>query len=610
MASVSISALWSSLLHDFGCNNPLLLAGVNIDLESREVSEPVGCTGRQFAAVALLRSIASKFQDEIDQEFADKAAFLVFHEANAACQNWRLRTEELGPFDEELVGEFKKLVYDFFNPEGMPLLDFADILPYVDFGPGSAPGADSCDFITKIGESQLTASNQLLISLYDSWLRDHNSRIDCELARSIALGPPVIVKAARISAVPKKRLISRLVKPEPLLNMFFQKGIAEVLRQRLFRFFGISLTSQPQINAELARVGSNTGKFATIDLKSASDYLALDMCRWCIPRSSLLWLLATRSEMAESDRGVVPLHMMATMGNDFCFPLQTAIFACAVLAAYRALGLKILTGERGLSLIRNVETGEVETLSENRILPNFGVFGDDIIVLDDAYPVVVRLLRALGFIPNQEKSFWSRTGSFRESCGSDWLNGFNVRGVYCKSLKTIQDRYALINNLVDWSSRTGISLPDTISLLRCTVPDVVVPPWENPDSGLRVPERCIRPEHKVFKCNKAHRGLELHGSYLYKRYVPTAKFRPCSWEEVEDSDDLVPTEGCFWNSTAVFLAAIKGHCRGGRISLRQWETPYRKRLGVAPCWDYISPKDSRDDYRQRWFSLATAYFSD
>jgi len=605
MASVSITDLCDSLLHDLGCNNPGLLAGCDVYRENRSIRVPPGSTGRQFAASALLRSVPSKFQDEIDKEDADLAAWELFHAANRACESWALRTEELGPYDEVIIGEFKRLVWDFFNPEGYPLLDLAAFIPFVDFGPGSSPGADTSDFVTKIGESRLSASSQLIIDLFYDWVKDHPTRVDCELTRSLSMGPPKILKAVSITAVPKKRTISRLVKPEPLLNMFFQKGVAEVLRRRLRDLFGIDLSCQPQINAEMARVGSIDRSFATIDLKSASDYLANGLCDWCIPRASLLWLKATRSSKARTDKGVAELHMMATMGNDFCFPLQTVIFTCVVLAVYKALGLPIRKNGKALTLYRDVDSGEIKSLSRSRIIPSFGVFGDDIVVLDQAYKPVCRFLRCLGFIPNMEKSFDSAAGNFRESCGADWIEGFNVRGVYCKSLRTIQDRYALINSLVDWSARTRISLPETINLLVSSVPPVLVPPWENPDSGIRAPERCLKEKHKVYKCFRAHKGLELQGSYLYKRYVAQVNEKPC-----DPDSPLAITKGCYWNSSAVFLAAIKGHCRGGTVSLRMFETPYRKRLGVAPCWDYIPPQDERYVHRKIWFDLSTAYFED
>lgn len=606
MAEISSSVLWDTLLDDLRCSNGTLLDGFTIDFANRNVVEPPDCSARQFAAVALLRSIVKKFQDEIDQVGADKAAWELFHTMNDRCENWELKTAELGPYDEVVVGHFKKAMYDFFTVEGFPLLTEAEILPHVDFGPGSSPGADRTDFVTKIGQSRLTASSPFVVQLFDAWVRDHSTRLDCEIARSLAYGSPEVIEAVKITAVPKTAKISRLVKPEPLLNMFFQKGVQRVLENRLRTLYGIDLSDQDLINQDLARRGSITGNYSTVDLSSASDTISIGLCRAMIPRADFLWLSLLRSKWAVSDKGVVELHMMATMGNAFCFPLETAIFACAVEASYRALGIPLIKKRRGLGLVRDEDTKEVIGIQPGYQPPNFGVFGDDIVVRDEAYDTLCRLLRALGFFPNPEKSFSRRDGSFRESCGADYIYGVNVRGVYSTSLKRMQNRMTLINNLVDWSARHRIFLPMTLQLLMDDLPAVPVPPWENPDAGIRVPLNCISSKSKVFRAS-LHGDTDYQGSYLYKRYVPESK----GFSLGVDNDDEVPStvrKNVYWNSSAIFMAAVKGHTRSGRISVRMYETRYRKRLGVAPCWDYIAPHDSRYGCRQYWYSFATAYF--
>lgn len=601
--SVSSSVLWDLLLNDLRLFNGDLCQGFGIDEANRLVSEPPGCGPRSYAAAALLRSIVKKFQDEIDQGAADAAAFELFAAMNNRCRDWSLRYDELGPYDEVLLGHFQVAMYNFFTVEGFPLIDASGILPHVDFGPGHSPGAASTDFITKIGESRMTASSPLLVSLFMEWVRDHGTRMDCEIARILAYGPPKIVEAVQITAVPKTAKISRLVKPEPLLNMFFQKGVQKVLEDRLLHVFGIDLSTQPGINSELARFGSLTGEYSTIDLSSASDCISQGLCKRFIPRASLNWLNILRSKYVKLGSGIVELHMMATMGNAFCFPLQTAIFACAVEATYRALGIPFRKGRTEVVFDTDVASGEVLGIKPRSYLPNYGVFGDDIVVHHEAYDSICRLLGCLGFIPNKEKSFGKNDGSFRESCGADFFNGVNVRGVYCKSLRTVQDRMVLINNLVDWSARHRIKLPVTLSFLLDTVPRVCVPPWENPDSGLRMPLACVTGSSTVFRA-KSFKDQELQGSYLYKRYVPDS----FDYEIGGGKGRRVPPQGCYWNPSAILMAAIKGHCRGGRISIRLWGVRYKKRLGVAPCWDYIPKHDSRYGYRKDWYSLSTAYF--
>lgn len=197
--------LWYSIFDDLNGYLRGGFGGVDIDFNNREVDIrfAASCDPRTFAAVSLLRSIVKKFQDEIDQEAADKAAFDAFHVANAACEAWYGDESALGPYDEVIVGEFRHALWDFFNVSGYGLLSYAAILPHVDFGPGSSPGADDTSFLNKIGHSTLTASSQLPITLFDDWVRDHPLRVDVELTRTLARGNPEIVHAVKMTPVPK-----------------------------------------------------------------------------------------------------------------------------------------------------------------------------------------------------------------------------------------------------------------------------------------------------------------------------------------------------------------------------------------------------------------------
>lgn len=596
-----ISALWSCLLDDFSDGLSGGLQGFEFDFANRSCLEPVGCTAQQFAAAALLRSIPKKYQGDIDKVAADSAAFALFHEMNERCATWTPETNLLGPYDEIVLGEIRKTVWEFFNPDGFPLIDFAAIEAGADFGPGTAPGVRVCSFLDKIGHSTLTATSSLIIDLFNQWVKASPSRVDCEITRLLSFGPPEVIEAVKLTPVEKTAKISRLVKPEPLLNMFFQKGIQRILEGRLQQYFGIDLAKQPSVNSELARIGSIERNYCTIDLKSASDCLSSNLCDYLIPRSSLLWLKVFRSNVAEAEGKVVPLHMMATMGNAFCFPLQTALFACVVKGVYSALGIPFSGLSERARFHTDPLTGEILNITRQVILPTWGVFGDDIVVDWEAFNTVNRVLRFLGFIPNMEKSFSPDDGCFRESCGADFYNGANVRGVYVTRLESPQDWYVLINNLTDWSAKTAIPLPGTIAFCLSHVQRCEVPPWENPDSGIRMPLDCVETP-SVFKATRPDReGRHYQGSYLYKRFVPLEK-------SFDVSDEVAAICNGYWNSSAIFQAALKGVLRGGKVSVRMWETPYRKRLGVAPCWDYMGQEDVRSKYMSTWFKLARVYF--
>jgi hypothetical protein len=84
------------------------------------------------------------------------------------------------------------------------------------------------------------------------------------------------------------------------------------------------------------------------------------------------------------------------MGNGFCFPLETLIFASLCAVSYDELRLK----------------------------PDFKVYGDDIIVRKSCAARVLELLTICGFKANTDKTFLE--GPFRESCGADF-EGEDVR---------------------------------------------------------------------------------------------------------------------------------------------------------------------------------------
>lgn len=623
------SVLWHLLASDI--RNALGTRSCRIGCESPDANSPdaPGLSPREYACAALLRSIVKKFQDEIDRDAADSAAFAKFSEANAACsRQFELIEGELGPYDEIILGQFRQEMYNFFTPAGYPLLDLASIEANVDVGPGSTPYLEDTSFIAKLGEGYLTSSNSLLVELYDQWARSDPKRLDMELSRSLRYGPPFAsCEAVRITPVPKTAKISRLVKVEPLLNMFFQKGIQRVLERRLKECFDIDLAIQPTRNSELARLGSLVGEpdpFATIDLSSASDYISYGFAKTYVPKASMKWLEYTRSQLAvigdSTDGTVCQLDMLATMGNAWCFPFQTAVFACAVVAVYKCLGLPLTKEARTLKWRIDESSGEVASFKWERPLTpmNYGVFGDDIVVRDCAYWPVIRLLKAFGMKPNVEKSYNSTSGYFRESCGTDWYVGTNVRGVYCKSLKTMQDRYVLINSLTDWSATHNVPLSGTIKWLVSRVRVTPVPVWENPDAGIRMPLRAVDRKH-IKVCGHQEKDVRFCGSVLETLNRLSVNYQgsylyQCWWappvQSQVDTEESFNKSG-YGNTAALLIAASRGILRGGKNITRKHgdRVSYRKLWKVGPSWDHPATGKVRGADAVLWYQMATGYFS-
>lgn len=203
----------------------------------------------------------------------------------------------------------------------------------------------------------------------------------------------------KISLVPKTAKVHRTIAVEPLLNGYVQKGIDEFLRRKLFRF-GIDLKDQSR-NQELARQGSiqDSDPYGTIDLSSASDLISLELAKDILPDEWFEFLNSTRSPAYKLNGTITRYNKFVSMGNGFCFPLETLIFSSVCVAVYE---------------------------HHNRT-PDFSVYGDDIIVRQSLFDDVLKTLRLIGFRHNPKKTF--KTGPFRESCGADWYNGEDVRPI-------------------------------------------------------------------------------------------------------------------------------------------------------------------------------------
>lgn len=208
-----------------------------------------------------------------------------------------------------------------------------------------------------------------------------------------------VVTNNKITMVPKTAKVHRTIAIEPLWNGYVQKGIDQVLRISLKRV-GIDLSDQSK-NQRFARIGSFpevNDPFVTIDLSAASDSVSIGLCKLLLPPAWYALLMACRSPCFITDTDTAPrrFNKIASMGNGFCFPLETLIFSSLVHAVYDETKHK-----------------------------RFAVYGDDIIVHQGAALRLIELLNYVGFSTNTDKTFIF--GPFRESCGADYFEGVDVR---------------------------------------------------------------------------------------------------------------------------------------------------------------------------------------
>lgn len=555
---------------------------VGLNQSDRELIESDSCLSRLcepslYARKALLQSFLKKFQEGSRREVkdADRRAFDLFTEWNTRCKEW-CPPQPQSDEERTAVGIFRSTFLQCFETQHGELIDFSDRSP-VNYrvGPGAAVDANLTDLYSKLYAGPLSVTRKDLYWEYFSQCLPFELESEAEVIRSQNFETPV-VKGSLLGFAPKNRDVSRTRCTEPSLNMLYQLGAGAVLEEVILERFNVKLDDQPELNRELSRRGSLDGSVGTTDLSSASDATSLGLWRWAMQYDEIhnffLWIRSPATKSPYSDEWI-DLHLLSSMGNGFTFPLMTLIFLCVVKAAYETLGIPLRLNKRVGSDNQRVTPG------------NFGVFGDDIIVVTEAFDLVNRLLVLLGYSVNAEKSFGD--GPFRESCGTDWFLGNNVRGVYCKHLKRPQHRYALINLLNSWSSEWDIPLPATVGLLKRSVYYIPIPPWESAEAGIMVPFRFLRSI-----VNDEYGGIKYH-AFRPKTVTWSPESGLTALHSVSpgggtthENGVVKPRARAYVNSFGVILAAVKGYLRGGLITCRDDNVKYRKTVLTTPGWGF------------------------
>jgi hypothetical protein len=266
---------------------------------------------------------------------------------------------------------------------------------------------------------------------------------------------PVEVRPARLGFAPKTSKTDRTICVEPSLNALGQKGIGSYMKDRL-GLYGVNLRDQRR-NQRLARLGSENGSFATIDLSSASDTVSYALVMSLLPAEWFDLLDHFRSESVEFGEELVELEKFSSMGNAYTFELESLIFyslALAVCDHLNLLGMPVFLENGALSKGFPIE-----------------VYGDDIIVPVGAYSLLEKVLTWCGFELNSKKSFCH--GYFRESCGADWFFGFDVRPWYLKKEVSERTLYIAHNFFMRKQERSlaKICLHRTVKEFRLWGPD-------------------------------------------------------------------------------------------------------------------------------------------
>lgn len=215
---------------------------------------------------------------------------------------------------------------------------------------------------------------------------------------------------AQVILVPKDSRGPRLISCEPLEFQWIQQALGGAIVKHIERHpltkDHVHFTNQ-QSNQFGALLGSSTGRYATLDLKEASDRVSVGLVRLLFPKHVFDVLKNCRTlGTVLPDGSIQMLNKFAPMGSALCFPIM-AITLWAILTA-----------------------GATDADARDSVL----VYGDDVIVESAQAPYAMKLLESFGLLCNQDKSYIQ--GLFRESCGVDAYNGVNVTPVRIHSLWT------------------------------------------------------------------------------------------------------------------------------------------------------------------------------
>lgn len=233
---------------------------------------------------------------------------------------------------------------------------------------------------------------------------------------------------AKVVLVPKDSRGPRLISEESLPMQYIQQGIMRALVSHveshpLTRYnihftdqrpnqLGALLGSQRTLCSEMYHVSKGiplrrlmVGKYATLDLKEASDRISLGLVHLLFPKRLVKALMASRSLSTKLPNGEeIQLRKFAPMGSALCFP---------VLA---------------LSIWAILNAGMPDADAREGIL----VYGDDVIVKTAEAENAMLLLESFGLKINRDKS--CTRGFFRESCGLDAYAGKEVTPVRIRTV--------------------------------------------------------------------------------------------------------------------------------------------------------------------------------
>lgn len=212
-----------------------------------------------------------------------------------------------------------------------------------------------------------------------------------------------------VAAVPKSFKTPRIIAKEPVWRNFFTSGLRKViidglkhLRPDVWYYFDIE---NQDYNRDLAFESSIDERYATVDIKSASDSISAALgCTIFKLFAKIPWLRAAYMKVGEE---YYPCNIFLTSGHPMTFFCETLFYYAVAIVA--------------------TKYSQLFYDKRHKFLPP-RVFGDDVLIDWRAFDMFVSILLSLNIKVNVEKSF-TQPSDYRESCGVEYLKGYPMHGV-------------------------------------------------------------------------------------------------------------------------------------------------------------------------------------
>lgn len=220
------------------------------------------------------------------------------------------------------------------------------------------------------------------------------------------------VRAVKVQAVPKSYKASRIIAMEDTARQAQARALFNILDRYLPKSTPIHDQS---VNQQLARYGSITGKLATLDLSNASDCISKALFREIFPKEFVELVMPFLGTHLVIGEKCYLMQQLSTAGNALTFALESMVFDIIDQSAVEMLttwGVDVTT--------------EVVINGVQFVIPS--VYGDDQVVASEAAELTIELLKGLGFMVNEAKSFIM--GDYRESCGAEFICGIDMSSYY------------------------------------------------------------------------------------------------------------------------------------------------------------------------------------